>query len=281
MMFIATALLALAAAGQADTTFAVSTNDRLSLEHHAGSVEIRVWDRDEVQIMSDDDDPTIQVDRAGSAVRVGRRGRHATHGADYQIRVPAWLPITFNGVNTDFTVRGMAASVRGNTVNGDIWIIGGSGLVSIRAINGDATVERVTGRVDVESVDGDVAAMDIVGLLKASTVDGDVTLERITSESVDGSTVDGDVFFSGKVHQDGRYKLATHDGDVTFLVPEEVDATVKVSTFSGDFESDFPFTITKLGGNSRRFTFALGSGSAEIILEAFDGTIALRRAGDN
>lgn len=279
-MFTASAgLLAIAAAFQADTTFAVTQDDRLSLEHHAGSVEILVWDQNAVQIVSDDDDHTaIKVDRQGSSIRLRRSGRHATHGADYQIRIPAWLPITFNGVNTDFTIRGTEASVRGSTVNGDIWVIGGAGLVSVRAIDGDASVEGASGRVHVESVDGDVTAADISGSVKATTVDGDVTLERITSEAVEASTMDGELYYSGTVHQNGRYKLATHDGDVTFFVPDDVDATVKVSTFSGEFESDFPFTISKLGGNSRQFSFTLGGGSAEIILEAFDGTIALRRA---
>jgi len=167
--------------------------------------------------------------------------------------------------------------VRGTTVNGDIWVLGGQGLVSIRSINGDVSLEHATGRIHVESVDGDVTASDINGSIKATTVDGDVILERVTSQSVEATTVDGDVYYAGTVSPDGRYHLSTHDGDVTFYIPDEIDATVKVSTFSGEFESDFPFTISKIGGNSRRFSFTLGGGSAEIILEAFDGTIELRR----
>lgn len=279
MLTVCSGFLALAAVIQADTTFTVGAEDRLFIDHHAGSIEVGVWDRDAVRIISDDDDGrVIKVDRRGNEVRVSRRGRHATSGADYEIMVPAWLPFTFNGVNTDVTIRGTEASVRGTTVNGDIWVLGGQGLVSIRSINGDVSLEHATGRIHVESVDGDVSATDIAGSVKATTVDGDVTLERVTSESVEATTVDGEVYYAGTVSADGRYHLATHDGDVTFYIPNEVDARVKVSTFSGEFESDFPFTISKIGGNSRRFSFTLGGGSAEIILEAFDGTIELRRS---
>ena len=278
MFTVCSGILALAAVIQADTTFAVGAEDRLFIDHHAGSIEVGVWDRDVVRIVTDEDEHTaIKVSRSGNEVRISRRGRYATHGADYEIMVPAWLPFSFNGVNTDVTIRGTEASVRGNTVNGDIWVLGGQGLVSIRSINGDVSLENATGRIHIESVDGDVTAAAVAGSVKATTVDGDVTLERVTSESVEATTVDGEVYYAGTVSSDGRYHLATHDGDVTFYIPDEVDATVKVSTFSGEFESDFPFTISKIGGNSRRFSFTLGGGSAEIILEAFDGTIELRR----
>jgi DUF4097 and DUF4098 domain-containing protein YvlB len=278
MFTVCSGFLALAAVIQADTTFTVGAEDRLFIDHHAGSIEVGVWDRDVVRIVTDEDEHTaINVDRSGNEIRVSRRGRHATHGADYEIMLPAWLPFAFNGVNTDVTIRGTEASVRGTTVNGDIWVLGGQGLVSIRSINGDVSLENATGRIHIESVDGDVTAATVAGSVKATTVDGDVTLEDVNSESVEATTVDGDVYYAGTVSPDGRYHLATHDGDITFYIPNEVDATVKVSTFSGEFESDFPFTISKIGGNSRRFSFTLGGGSAEIILEAFDGTIELRR----
>jgi len=280
MLTALTGLLAITAAVQSDTTFAVSADDRLSINHHAGSIEVLVWDRDEVRINAEDDDHSvISVERRGSSIQINRQGRHATQSSDYIMMVPAWLPLDISGINTDVSVSGTRASVRGGVVNGDFWVRGGQGLVSISTTNGDATVEGATGRVHVESVDGDVSAMDVTGSVKAVTVDGDVTLERVDSRSVDGSTVDGDVYHVGAVYDDGRYRLTTHDGDVTFFVPEDINATVSVSTFSGEFESDFPFTITRLGGSSKRFTFTLGGGSAEIILEAFDGSIELRRAG--
>ncbi len=282
MLTAFTSMLALAAAVQADTTFAVSPDDRLSINHHAGSIEVLMWDRNEVRITSeDDDDSAIQVDRRGSEIRVTRHGRHATHSSDYTIMVPDWLPLAIGGINTDVTVTGTRASIRGGVVNGDFWVRGGQGLVSISTTNGDVTVEGSSGRVHVVSVDGDVSVTDVTGSVKAVTVDGDVTLERVDSRSVDASTVDGDVYHSGPVYDDGRYRLTTHDGDVTFFLPDNVNATVSVSTFSGEFESDFPFTISRLGGTSKRFSFTLGSGSAEVILEAFDGSIELRRSGGN
>ncbi len=51
---------------------------------------------------------------------------------------------------------------------------------------------------------------------------------------------------------------------------------MSVSTYDGDFEADFPVSVTT---TKRRFTFTLGSGSARVELESFDGNIHLRRPG--
>jgi hypothetical protein len=51
-----------------------------------------------------------------------------------------------------------------------------------------------------------------------------------------------------------------------------------VSTFSGDFESDFPVPLRETR-KGRRFSFSLGSGSAQVSLESFQGTIRLVRPG--
>jgi hypothetical protein len=53
---------------------------------------------------------------------------------------------------------------------------------------------------------------------------------------------------------------------------------VAVSTFNGEFESEFPVPLrgTRKG---KGFNFSLGSGSAQVTLESFQGTIQLVRPG--
>ncbi len=51
-----------------------------------------------------------------------------------------------------------------------------------------------------------------------------------------------------------------------------------VSTFNGEFESEFPVPLsgTRKG---KGFNFTLGSGSAQVTLESFQGPIQLLRPG--
>jgi DUF4097 and DUF4098 domain-containing protein YvlB len=95
---------------------------------------------------------------------------------------------------------------------------------------------------------------------------------------VDASTVNGDIFYAGPIRSGGRYSLSTHNGDITLTVAEGTSANVAVSTFNGEFESEFPVPLsgTRKG---KGFNFTLGSGSAQVTLESFQGTIELVRPG--
>ena len=77
----------------------------------------------------------------------------------------------------------------------------------------------------------------------------------------------------------GLYRLSTHNGDITMILPENTNATFAVRTYNGDFSSNLG---TKLVGElrrGRRATYTLGTGSADVELESFGGTVRLRRPG--
>lgn len=269
------AVMALAALAQSDTTFPVTQGDRLTMFNQGGSVEVQVWNRAAIRITSEDGRHDLGIERLGQEVRVRRRGPRASRSADYRLSVPPWLPISVAGVTSDVTIRGSTAAIRVNVTSGDVWVRGGRGVVSLQTVDGDVTLEEAEGNIHLQTIEGDVSATGIIGPIRAVSVDGDVLLQHVTSPSVDVNTVDGDITYVGTIQPNGHYRLTTHDGDVTVEAPPSVSATVTVSTFSGEFESDFPFTLKTIP--RRRFTFTLGGGAAELILEAFDGTIALRR----
>jgi hypothetical protein len=54
---------------------------------------------------------------------------------------------------------------------------------------------------------------------------------------------------------------------------------VSVASFDADFEIDFEASLEPGEMESRRFSFVLGSGSARMELESFDGSIHLTRRG--
>ena len=75
-----------------------------------------------------------------------------------------------------------------------------------------------------------------------------------------------------------RGGLVTHDGELVCTIAEGSNVTVAVATFAGDFRASFPISLQ--GRVDRRFEFTLGSGSARLKLEAFDGEIHLIRPGE-
>jgi DUF4097 and DUF4098 domain-containing protein YvlB len=103
-----------------------------------------------------------------------------------------------------------------------------------------------------------------------------VTMSGIRSASTRATTMNGDIEYDGTIRDNGRYVFSTHNGDLAVSVPPNANTTVSVSTYHGEFESDFPVRLTGTG-QDRQFTFTLGSGSARIELESFNGEIRLYR----
>jgi len=274
------ALAALAIVQQTDTTVAVDARVRLEVHTHAGEIRVSTWSQNAVRIRSEHSSRTrVDIEGSRNSMQVrARTVRGEPANVDLVITVPATAQLALSGVSTDLSVDGTAAEVTAETVSGDVTVRGGSEYVSLQSVEGDIAVSDATGRVQVGSVNGDVHLENIRGRIAAETVNGDVSLERITSEDIEAGTVSGDVTFTGSLADRGRYRMTTHNGDLSITVPERVNATVSVSTFNGDFESSFPVTLTEIRPG-KRFTFTLGSGSARLELESFNGTIQLRREG--
>ena len=89
--------------------------------------------------------------------------------------------------------------------------------------------------------------------------------------------MNGDITYDGTIKDGGRYRFATHDGSLRVSVPEKSNVAVSVSTFNGEFNSCFPVQLT--GKAKHRFNFTIGSGSARLELESFDGDIKICRPG--
>jgi len=279
MLFATTlAAAALLAGSNADTTLSVAKGTRLSVNNHSGRVTVTGWSRNEVQVRwtSTDDDGEIRVEYSGGEVRVAQRMRYGPADIDVTINAPAWMAVSVQGVETPITVSGIAAPVKARSVEGDVIVSGGADNVALSSVDGRVSAQGVRGSLDIQSVDGDVTVQDLVGALNVQGVDGDVRLEGVTSPSIRVSTVDGDIVFRGAIAANGSYGFKTHDGNISIQPVGALNATVSVSTWSGEFESAMPVTISG-SQEGKRFSFSVGTGSARLELEAFDGLIRLEK----
>ncbi|HUG41610.1 MAG TPA: DUF4097 family beta strand repeat-containing protein [Longimicrobiales bacterium] len=272
------ALAAIPAATAQDTTLAVERGTRLHVENHRGEVVIATWARNEVRVRATElgDRQHLAATRSGAVLRVRPDGGRGPQDADLSIVVPTWMDVRVEGNQLDVGIRGVEGEVSVETVGGDVVVEGGAGLVSVRTIQGEVSIRGARGRIEAMSVNDDVTLTDIGGDLYVETTNGDITLRGIRSTSARATTVNGDIVYDGTIRDNGRYVFATHNGDVEVTVARDANAMVTVSTYHGEFESDFPVRLTG-ATRDRQFTFTLGSGSARLELESFNGEIRLRR----
>jgi putative adhesin len=243
-----------------DTTFAVKPGANLQVENFAGEVVLSAWDKNAVRIQAPEsggERVIVKPTPRGLSIRTG--SKHAS-SVDLRITVPAWMDLDVSGVQTDVTIDGARGRVRVATIHGDIAVSGGRGQIELNA------------------VDQDIHLADASGVVVSETVNGDLTLQRIESDSVDVSTVNGEIFYEGSLRTRGVYRFTSHNGDIAVAIPMAASATVNVSTFSGEFASDFPVTLQE-SRPGRRYCFTLGKGGARVDLESFQGTIHVFRPG--
>jgi DUF4097 and DUF4098 domain-containing protein YvlB len=267
-------------APKTDQTIDVAKGTRLLLTNNAGEVVVRSWDRDQVRIVaSHSGREQVDAQTADMTLRIRARAPKGPSGlVDYQLTVPRWMAVNLSGTYLEATIEGTAAEVTVETVHGNAKVVGGGGAVSLRSVEGIITVDKASGRVQATTVNEGIRVSNVTGEITAETTNGDIVIENAQSSNLEASTVNGDVTFNGTIRDSGSYRLTTHGGDIRIGLGGAKNATVFVRTFQGDFSADFPIQLPEgqsSRGGSKRFNFTLGSGSARIEAQSFNGDIVL------
>jgi DUF4097 and DUF4098 domain-containing protein YvlB len=229
--------------------------------------------RDEVRITGSETALSIAtVSRAGAPAPLA-----------YEISVPSGASLDIGGTYTDITIDGVRGPVSATTVQGGVSLRGGDGVISLKSVEGTVTVEDARGRVEANGVNRGIVLRNVTGDIVAETVNGSILLDGIESSNVEAVTVNGRVSYDGVIQDRGRYRFATHNGTITLSIPPRANATISAVTYEGNVSSRFaiPASATTGGGGvMRRATFVLGTGSARVEAESFQGSIMLARPGD-
>jgi len=281
------ALLALPSVGCAqgtDTTVTVQPNARIQVQNFAGTIVVRGWDRNAVRVVANrtrrDEVRVTGRDAAVSITTVSRQ--RAPGPLDYEITVPRTALLDVSGTYTTITIDGVRGPVSATTVQGGVSLRGGDGVISLKSVEGAVTVQDARGRIEVNGVNRGLVLHNVTGDIVAETVNGSILLDGIQSSDVEAVTVNGRVTYDGEIQDRGRYRFATHNGTITVSIPERVNATIAAVTYEGSVSSRFaiPAGASDVGSVRRRATFALGTGSARVEAESFQGSILLARPGD-
>jgi hypothetical protein len=261
-----------------DTTIAVKSGARLRVNNFGGQIVVRVWGKNAVRIEADHSERArIEIQSSRQGIDVDARSRYGIPArVDYQITTPVWMALGLSGVYTDVSVEGSKGEVLAETVKGEVNVRGGEGLIKLSSVMGTINVGGARGRVEVSSINEAVNVRDVVGEVTVDAVNGSVMLERVDSPLVEAASVNGDITFLGTIRDHGRYHFETHNGSILVGVPQTASAKFSISTVNGTFDPSFTVgPIEKKWGKS--FDFTLGSGSALIEVETFQGMIRLRR----
>ncbi len=285
------AMLTLAVGAHTDTTLAVSNGTTLELENYAGSIEVETWNRNAVRIEAEHGRRAeVQVERGSGSLSISAESHMGTPtSADFKLTVPAWMTLKLSGVYCDISVSGSHAALEAETVQGDVEVNGGEGHLSVQSVQGSVKVSNASGKIEVSSVNEGVAVDHVSGDLTAESVNGKVEVRDAKLASFEASTVNGTLIYDGSFERNGHYEMSTHNGSVYVAIPANADLDVEATTYAGSFEATFPVENQsddakgakgREAKKSHRFEMRFGSGSADLSIESFQGSIVLHRPGE-
>ncbi|HEU5218035.1 MAG TPA: DUF4097 family beta strand repeat-containing protein [Gemmatimonadales bacterium] len=266
---------------QTDTTVSVSQGTRLRVENQGGDIIVKTWDRNQVRVQASHSRRThVSINLGGAVLSLeAEADRGPSNMVDYELTVPAWMPLDLEGMYATVDIKGSRAPISVETLDGDITVNGGAENVKLTSVQGRIAVTGAKGRIELNTVSDDIEAAELQGDIVAETVSGSIILARSDAKSVEIQTVSGELVYDGRIMDGGHYSLLTHSGTIAVSVPEGTNATIATAIGSGEVRATFPLPASERPSR-RRQTYRLGTGSATVELESFSGTISLMRPAE-
>ena len=242
--------------------FAVSGKPDVALATFDGSIEIRPWDKADVQVV------------------VEKRGRDKDDVAAIEVKAEQ------HGDRIEVTVTEPKRDHRGFIFHANnrsaklIVSVPASSDVSAKSGDGSIDIERVAGHVQLRSGDGSIRGRMLGGDVEANTGDGSIRLDGKLS-GVRVHTGDGSV----TIHADSGsspgadWDIVTGDGSVTLEVPDGFGAEVDAHTGDGGIHMR-DLTLSNVTGNIGKNSLRgrLGDGGRSLRVRTGDGSITLKRS---
>jgi DUF4097 and DUF4098 domain-containing protein YvlB len=243
-----------------------------------GSIEIRPWDKSEVQVV------------------VEKRGRDKEDVSVIEVQSQQ----TGNRVEVTVTEPkqyGMGLHINNRSAK-LIVSMPASSDVAARSGDGSIDIERITGTVQLRSGDGSIRGWKVGGDVTAHTGDGSIKLEEVSGvlniDTGDGSINVGGTLTSVRarsgnggvtIHADqgstpeSDWDITTGDGSVTLEIPDGFGAEIDAHTGDGHIRMQ-DVTLSNVTGTIGKNTVRgrLGAGGRGVRVRTGDGSITLRRS---
>lgn len=284
-VLLITVLSAPAFAEDVNETLDADSDGLVSISNVAGSVEVRGWSRDTVEVTGSlgADVDELVFERNGDEVEIRVKVPKRMFGrkdisSDLSIRVPAGSSLEITTVSANIDVR----DVQGD----DIELQAVSGSVDAEVFGGDVEIGTVSGSIDVQgngergdielsSVSGEIGAENVSGEIQAESVSGRVSVRGGSFESGDFETVNGAIIFRGALEARGDLSAESVNGSVDIKISNALDAEYDLETFNGGIRTCFDKKAERTSryAPGKRLSLTVGDGSAKVTVETLNGSI--------
>jgi hypothetical protein len=263
------ALSGLAAAGgdSVDRKVAAEPAGEVVISNVSGTIDVRGWDRNEVQVTGHLGRSVERLDLESSGgrtvVKVVLPHRGARDGdAVIEVQVPKGSSVDVSAVSADVSSRGVLGTQRLKSVSGEVTADIAGDESEVRSVSGDVTVRGV-GRpasLRVSSVSGSLDITNFSGKIEVVTVSGDARVNAGEASEIRGRTTSGNLELFGKLTRDARVDVEGVSGDLLLRLSAPGGLSGELESFSGDIEGCLAKDVVRVSkyGPGKRATLRGG-----------------------
>lgn len=280
-------MLATAAmAAEVGQTLDADPRGRVTISNLAGSVEVRGWDRNQVEVTGtigeDVEELIFTRDGRETLIKVKvperKRGRLDVT-TNLVVRIPEGSSLEVSTVSADIEVQAVRGEQELQSVSGDVTTQGFAADVQAETVSGDV---EITGSGkdaawELSSVSGDVEADNVSGTLAAEVVSGDIDVQNGSFSRIRLETVNGDIRFAGTLRKDGKMDVETVNGGVEIDFAGEVSARFDIETFNGRIRNCFGPKPERSSrhGPGWELRFKEGEGEGRVSVSTLNGSLEI------
>ena len=277
-------IAAVAGGGSIERKVAAEAKGEVVISNVSGTVDVRGWDRNEVQVTghlgSDVERVDIETSGGRTVVKVVLpRGNVHDGEAEIEVSVPRNSSVEVSAVSADVSSRGVLGTQRLKTVSGELTADIAGDESEARSVSGDVTV-RGNGkplRLRVSSVSGSLDLTNMAGSLDMVTVSGDARVQMGDTSDVRGRTTSGDLEVRGTLTRTGRVDVEGVSGDITLRLSTTDGLSTEIESFSGDISGCLATSVERVSkyGPGKRLNIRTVEAGARVRAKTLSGDIEI------
>jgi len=270
--------------GSVDRKVAADAKGDVLISNVSGSVDVRGWDRNEIQVTGQVDEDVERVDVESSGGRtvikvILPKGMSGDGDAMLEVQVPRGSSVEVSAVSADISSKGVVGTQRLKTVSGEITAEVSGEDSEVRSVSGDITVHGngKPGSLRVSSVSGGLDLTNGAGKLDVVTVSGDARVHMGESSEITARTTSGEVELHARLSKDARASVESVSGDLTLDLGNAAGLALEIESFSGDITGCLAGGVERVSkyGPGVRLNSRTGDGSARVRAKTLSGDIEI------
>jgi DUF4097 and DUF4098 domain-containing protein YvlB len=286
LLVVALPLVAFAGGGPVNRTVPADAAGEVEISNVSGTIDVRGWDRNEVQVTGHlgDDVERLDVESSGGHTLIKvvlPRGHNDDGEATLEVKVPKGSTVEVGAVSADISSKGVLGTQRLKSVSGEVTADVAGDDSEVRSVSGDVTV-RGSGKpisLRVSSVSGSLDLMNGAGKLDVVTVSGDARVTMGETSEIRGRTTSGNLTVNAKLTRDGRVDVEGVSGDITLRLAAPGGLSTEIESFSGDIggclADDKVERVSKYGPGVRLNLRTVEAGGARVRAKTLSGEIEI------